>query len=148
MREVDKDSFFHHPASVIRPTSALMKLFTVDEANAMLPVVRGLAERVRRAYARMAAMQEEAQRAAEGAKLGGGGMSGGADYVAALSEMAECSWQLDNLGVQLKDYARGLVDFPSIRDGNIVLLCWHPDEGDRIEWWHDAEAGFAGRQPL
>jgi hypothetical protein len=56
--------------------------------------------------------------------------------------------ELDALGIQLKDYMRGLIDFPSLRDGRIVLLCWYLGEGDRIEWWHDLEAGFAGRQSL
>jgi hypothetical protein len=41
-----------------------------------------------------------------------------------------------------------LIDFPCLRDGRVVLLCWKADEGDSIEWWHDVEAGFAGRQPL
>ncbi len=75
-------------------------------------------------------------------------MHGGALYVAALVGLAEAVGRLDELGVQLKDYARGLVDFPSMRDGRVVLLCWQSGEGDQIEWWHDVEAGFAGRQPL
>jgi hypothetical protein len=125
-----------------------MKLFTVEEANALLPVVRPLAERIRRTYRRVTSAQEEARRAAEGAARGGGGMMGGAAYVEALAGLAECAGRLDELGVQLKDYERGLVDFPAEREGNIVLLCWHPGEGDQIEWWHDLEGGFAGRQPL
>jgi hypothetical protein len=44
--------------------------------------------------------------------------------------------------------ARQAVFQPSMRDGRVVLLCWKADEGDQIEWWHDLEAGFAGRQPL
>jgi hypothetical protein len=55
---------------------------------------------------------------------------------------------LESLGVQLKDYSQGLIDFPSMRDGRVVLLCWKADEGDQLEWWHDLETGFAGRQPL
>ena len=52
------------------------------------------------------------------------------------------------IGVQLKDFARGLVDFPSMRDGRVILLCWELGEGDHIEWWHEVEAGYTGRQPL
>jgi len=125
-----------------------MKLFTLEEANALLPTVRPLAERVRLTYRGVSSAQQAARRAAEGAAQGGGGMTGGPAYVAALTELAECAGQLEALGVQLKDYERGLVDFPAMRDGSVVLLCWHPDEGDRIEWWHDPEAGFAGRRPL
>ena len=126
-----------------------MKLFTISDANALLPTVRGIVGRIREAHARVAAAREEAKLAAEAGKsAGGGGMRGGASYVAALVRLAENAGQLEALGVQLKDYERGLVDFPSLREGRVVLLCWQHGEGDQIEWWHDLEAGFAGRQPL
>jgi hypothetical protein len=125
-----------------------MKLFTVEEANALLPAVREIVGRARRAYSRVEASKEAAKAAAEKARLGGGGIVGGSVYVAALSELAEHAGQLEALGVQLKDYGRGLIDFPCLRDGRVVLLCWQLGEGDRLEWWHEVEAGFAGRQPL
>jgi len=125
-----------------------MKLFTVEEANALLPTARGIVRQVQRAYKRVAASQEAARAAAERAKLGGGGILGGSLYVTALSELAEQAGRLEALGVQLKDYGRGLIDFPSLREGRVVLLCWQMGEGDRLEWWHEVEAGFAGRQPL
>ena len=125
-----------------------MKLFTVEDANALLPTVRGIVRRIQRAYRRVSAGQEGARAAAEGAGRGGGGMEGGSDYVLALTDLAEASGELEALGVQLKDYERGLIDFPTMRDGRVVLLCWQLGEGDELEWWHDLEAGFAGRQPL
>ena len=125
-----------------------MKLFTVEDANSLLPTVRGIVRKVQRAYARVSASQEQARAAAEGASRGGGGMEGGAAYVESLSELAEASGELEELGVQLKDYVRGLIDFPTLREGRVVLLCWQMGEGDRLEWWHEVEAGFAGRQPL
>ncbi|HEV7889900.1 MAG TPA: DUF2203 domain-containing protein [Pyrinomonadaceae bacterium] len=125
-----------------------MKLFNIEEANALLPTVRGIVRRVQRAYKRVAASQAAARVAAERAKLGGGGIIGGSLYISALSEMAEHAGRLEALGVQLKDYGRGLIDFPSLREGRVVLLCWQMGEGDRLEWWHEVEAGFAGRQPL
>jgi len=125
-----------------------MKLFTVEDANALLPTVRGIVRRVQRAYARVSASQEQARAAAEGAARGGGGMRGGPAYVMALTELAEASGELEALGVQIKDYERGLIDFPTLREGRVVLLCWQMGEGDELEWWHDLEAGFAGRQPL
>nr|MDQ3745855.1 DUF2203 domain-containing protein [Acidobacteriota bacterium] len=103
---------------------------------------------VQRAYRRVSAAQERARRAAEGASRGGGGMEGGSAYVLALTELAASSGELEELGVQLKDFERGLIDFPAMRDGRVVLLCWQMGEGDELEWWHDLEAGFAGRQPL
>ena len=125
-----------------------MKLFTVEEANELLPTVRRVVEKIRGAHAQVAGLQEAARAAAAGAALGGGGMEGGARYVRALTTLAGRVGQLEELGVQLKDYERGLVDFPSLREGRLVLLCWQWGEGDHIEWWHDLEAGFAGRQPL
>jgi hypothetical protein len=125
-----------------------MKLFTIEEANALLPTVRGIVRQVQRAYKRIAASQDAARIAADRAKLGGGGIAGGSGYVVALSELAEHAGRLEALGVQLKDYGRGLIDFPSLREGSVVLLCWQMGEGDRLEWWHDTEAGFAGRRPL
>jgi len=126
-----------------------MKLFSVDEANALLPTVRRIVATLARDYARVTAAREAAQAAAERAKEAGGGhMPGGDLYVRALAGLAERAGQLEALGVQLKDYERGLIDFPAMRDGRVVLLCWQLGEGDRIEWWHDLEAGFAGRQPL
>ena len=125
-----------------------MKLFTVEDANALLPTVRGIVRRVQRSYARVSAMQEQARQAAAGAAHGGGGMEGGSVYVLALSGLAEAAGELEALGVQLKDYERGLIDFPTMREGRVVLLCWQMGEGDELEWWHDLESGFAGRQPL
>jgi hypothetical protein len=75
-------------------------------------------------------------------------MPGGNIYVQLIEQLVTGSHQLESLGVQIKDYKRGLVDFPSMRDGRIVLLCWQLGEGNEVEWWHDIEAGFAGRQPL
>ncbi|HKR00177.1 MAG TPA: DUF2203 domain-containing protein [Pyrinomonadaceae bacterium] len=125
-----------------------MKVFSVEEANALLPTVRDIIARIQRTHARILSFQDAAKHAAEGAEQGGGGMTEGPRYVALLLELFSTTGEVEALGVQLKDYARGLIDFPSLRDGRVVLLCWQMGEGDQIEWWHDVEAGFAGRQPL
>ena len=75
-------------------------------------------------------------------------MAGGVQYAMILTHFTEEMSELEALGVQLKDFDRGLVDFPSLRDGRVVLLCWQLGEGDELEWWHDMDAGFAGRTPL
>jgi hypothetical protein len=125
-----------------------MKIFSVEEANVLLPTVRGILLVIRRAHSRLLAYREAAKEAAKGAEDGGGGMVGGSKYVSVLIELTTRTGELEELGVQLKDYERGLIDFPSLRDGRVILLCWQLGEGDQIEWWHDVEAGFAGRQPL
>jgi hypothetical protein len=125
-----------------------MKLFTIEEANSLLPSVRAIVKSIQRSHRRVISFQTTAQHAAEGAENGGGGMTQGPRYANLLIELSLGAGQLESLGVQLKDYSQGLIDFPSMRDGRVVLLCWKADEGDQLEWWHDIEAGFGGRQPL
>lgn len=125
-----------------------MKVFSIEEANALLPTVRHILQSIQRAHRRLLSRREAAQHASEGAEHGGGGMPGSAKYVQILTELASRTGELDALGIQLKDYERGLIDFPSLRDGRVILLCWQLGEGDELEWWHDVDAGFAGRQPL
>ena len=55
--------------------------------------------------------------------------------------------EIDEHGAQVKDLDEGLIDFPALRDGETVLLCWKLDE-DEIRYWHRVEDGFAGRRPL
>lgn len=125
-----------------------MKLFTLEEANSLLPSVRPIVKSIQRSHRRLSSFQNSARRAADAAEYGGGGMRRGSDYARLLVELSLLAGQLESLGVQLKDYRQGLIDFPSMRDGRVVLLCWKADEGEQLEWWHDVEAGFAGRQPL
>ena len=125
-----------------------MKLFTIQEANALLPNVRTIVGKIQQAHRRVTQFRDEAKEASEAAEKGGGGMSSGLAYAQALTDLTGTIAELEALGVQLKDFERGLVDFPSLRDGRVVLLCWQMGEGDELEWWHDVDAGFAGRTPL
>lgn len=125
-----------------------MKLFTIEEANALLPSVRDILMRLKRSRERLSRLSADAKLAAENAEQGGGGMSNGHVYATLLTNFTSEMGELESLGVQLKDFERGLIDFPSLRDGRVVLLCWQLGEGDELEWWHDVDAGFAGRTPL
>lgn len=125
-----------------------MKLFTIEEANALLPSVRQILRKIQRSRRRLSAFRQQSKLAAEGADQGGGGMEGGGLYAAILTNFTDEIAELDAIGVQLKDFDRGLVDFPSLREGRVVLLCWQLGEGDELEWWHDMDAGFGGRTPL
>jgi hypothetical protein len=125
-----------------------MKLFTIQEANALLPSVRSILAKIQRAHRKLGHYREDAKKAAAAAEQGGGGIESGVAYAAVLTELTLQLSELETLGVQLKDFERGLVDFPSLRDGRVVLLCWQLGEGDELEWWHDVDAGFAGRTPL
>jgi len=125
-----------------------MKLFTIEEANSLLPSVRPIVRSIQRSHRRVISFQTSANQAAAGAESGGGGMPEGPRYARLLVELSMGAGQLETLGIQLKDYSQGLIDFPSMRAGRVVLLCWKADEGDELEWWHDVEAGFGGRQPI
>jgi hypothetical protein len=124
-----------------------MRIFTVDEANGLIPYVRKSVGRIQKLYAHLAEFRESAKQAAVASEFGGG-MEGGAEYVKTLYEVGKLTTELHTVGIQLKDHSLGLVDFPSMRDDRVVLLCWKIGEGDEIEWWHEVEAGYAGRKPL
>lgn len=124
-----------------------MKLFTIAEANEMLSIVRPKLERLKRLSKRLAELRGQASAAAS-VSGSGGGMRGGSIYVSALFDIGQIATELGEVGIQLKDHERGLIDFPCHRDGRVVLLCWQLGEREEIEWWHEPEAGFAGRQRL
>ena len=90
----------------------------------------------------------DASRAAAGASDFGGGMEGGARYVNRLYQIGKLTTELHEMGIELKDHTSGLIDFPSMRGDRVVLLCWRLGEAEEIEWWHEMDAGFAGRQRL
>jgi hypothetical protein len=69
------------------------------------------------------------------------------EFAAAAAELERCLERLAELGVQVKDPESGLLDFPAVRDGEDVLLCWRVGE-DAVEWWHGLDEGFAGRRPI
>lgn len=124
-----------------------MKIFTVQEANELLPTIVPKLRALKNYYALINSMRDSAKAAAVASEFGGG-MEGGSNYVQNLYEIGKITTELNDLGVQLKDYTRGLIDFPSLREGRIVLLCWQLGENEEIEWWHEQDGGFAGRKPL
>ena len=124
-----------------------MKLFTVAEANDLLPRIIPKLESIQRYYVLIEVMRDES-RAAAAASDFGGGMEGGTRYVNTLYKIGKLTTELHELGIELKDHTSGLIDFPSMRGDRIVLLCWRLGETEEIEWWHETDAGFAGRQRL
>ncbi|HXG67267.1 MAG TPA: DUF2203 domain-containing protein [Blastocatellia bacterium] len=123
-----------------------IRTFSVSEARSLIP-------RLRRLMARLAAHREvllrltaDVDRARENAEKNGGSFKGPA-YIAHLTAFSAIIQEIHALGVQVKDFQAGLVDFPHEHEGRIVYLCWKPDEDD-LRWWHEVDAGFAGRQLL
>ena len=126
-------------------TGAHERHYTVEQANAALPWV---AERLQQIRDALAVLEEPAQaRALEHLDTVAGGAYPGREAAAALLAVMRAATQLEALDIVLRDPRQGLVDFPSIRDGDEVYLCWRLDE-ERVGWWHAPDAGFAGRQPL
>ena len=127
--------------------------FTVEEANELLAEVRPLAEEmVRRRRALAAAWQRRGELAAAIEGNGGGVRPQElAELEASIGteseELARCLDAIHELGAVVKDIDRGLVDFPALRDGEDVLLCWQLGENE-IRYWHGTEEGFAGRKEL
>ena len=119
--------------------------YTIAEANAALGWVRERLDRLR--AAREGLGDAEAREAlGEAAPQNGGGEPGRVVSEAFL-ELRDALHELQALEIVLRDLERGLVDFPAIRDGEEIYLCWEEGE-DEIGWWHDPESGYAGRQPL
>jgi hypothetical protein len=119
--------------------------YTVEQANAALGWVAERVDRLR--AAREGLNDEEARAALQDAGPTNGGGEPGRVVSDAFLEMRNALVELQAMEVVLRDLDRGLVDFPSIRDGREVFLCWEQGE-DEIGYWHDLDAGYGGRRPL
>jgi hypothetical protein len=122
------------------------RLFTVEEANALLPELKLLLEEV---SARRDAVREKApdvEPILRAAVTNGGGRAG-SEYGVEAYRLYRAIAEIREHGVLLKDLDTGLLDFPHEREGRVVFLCWRPPE-ERVEYWHEIEAGYAGRRPL
>lgn len=122
-----------------------MRLFTLEEADALLPEVKQAWRQIDRARASMQRLAPEARLASR--QTGGGGIRHAGEYVTSLTTFISGIQEILEMGVEIKDIEKGLCDFPHMRDGRVVYLCWMKGE-DTIEWWHDTDTGFSGRQPL
>lgn len=130
-----------------------MRLYTVEEAQAALPEIIPVLEGVRAAYVELRALQASLSAEVRGASgdghlLANPWQEGGTNRVEELSrELRRGAGELDRRGVELKDPEKGLIDFFHDHYGRVVYLCFQLGEA-RIQYWHELQAGFAGRQPL
>src|ERR1700687_2864138 len=122
------------------------RIFTLAEAQGLIPQLRSLIEEISEAWNRIRELNPEIQKARDAAAFDGFSKSG-VEYVEAVSHLMLLIHQVKDMGVILKDADKGLCDFPYMRKGKVVYLCWQLGE-ERIEYWHDIEAGFGGREPL
>ncbi|HZD80089.1 MAG TPA: DUF2203 domain-containing protein [Actinomycetota bacterium] len=119
------------------------RVYTPEEADATLPELRALLERVR--ANRQVILREVERIKATVARDGGG--HGGKGYWEASAALKADVQSLAERDILLRDPETGLVDFPAERDGRPIFLCWRMGE-ERVGHWHEIHSGFVGRQPL
>ncbi len=124
----------------------LKRYFTLDEANAALGRLRPLVGEMLAIRQELLLIQPELEQALQKAPGNGGGKVA-SQAVAYFERLEELIGRIQEMGVELKDINSGLLDFPAMRDGREVYLCWRYGE-EEIRFWHEIDAGFAGRQPL
>jgi hypothetical protein len=121
--------------------------YTVEQANSMRNWVTERVKRIRHVQAELVALGDRASEAIASLDPENGGSYPGRDAAPALVELSRAMCELEAVDIVLRDVDRGLVDFPALRNGEEVYLCWLIDE-DEIRYWHEPDAGFAGREPL
>jgi len=122
------------------------RYYTPKEANQTLEVVRpmveelmGIGERIRQHQPEIWAVVEKS--------AGNGGNPALSKMLPDFDRLDVILHQLQDMGIEVKDLSTGLIDFPAVKDGGVVYLCWKYNEAS-IQFWHEIEAGFAGRQPI
>jgi hypothetical protein len=119
--------------------------YTRDEARALLP-------KVRKWLKRLVQLRNDLQKYDKrlgtimkpGCDLGGEVVN---EWVKALADVKTTLMEFQRREIQIKDLERGLIDFPAIIDDKEVFLCWEQEEDD-IDFWHDLDSGYAGREKL
>lgn len=122
------------------------RYFTPEEANETLRELRPLVGQMLEIRRELLDLQPELEPVLQKV-LGNGGGRVATQAVAYFERLEELIGRIQQMGVELKDINSGLLDFPSMRDGREVYLCWRYGE-EEIRFWHEIDAGFAGRQPL
>lgn len=130
------------------------KNFTLEEAQSLLPVLEALLKRAIDAKKALEGIQEEMQALGRRVFLSGG-MFLDVEQMrrrktlldAHIQQARDSLGEIEAIGVQVKDLDTGLLDFPCLLDGEVVLLCWKMGE-ERIEFWHTLDGGFRARQPV
>jgi len=120
--------------------------FTLQQANEALKIIRPLMDDVQEIRQKILASQPEAWPAIE-KSAGNGGNKALSSIVSEFEKLDALIHQILDTGVQIKDINIGLLDFSAVRDGHEVYLCWQYGEDD-IAYWHEVNAGYAGRQPI
>jgi len=122
------------------------QFFTIQEANEALKIIRPIMDEVQAIREKILANQPDAWPAVE-KSAGNGGNKTMSRLVEDFEKLDALVHQILDTGAQIKDINIGLLDFSALRDGREVYICWKYGEDD-IAFWHDTDAGYAGRQPI
>ena len=124
----------------------MSRYFTLEQANETLTIIRPLMDEVQAIREKILATQPDAWSAIE-KSVGNGGSRTLSKIVQDFEKLDALVHQILDTDVLIKDINIGLLDFPALRNGREVYLCWQYGEGD-IAFWHEIDAGYAGRQPI
>jgi hypothetical protein len=121
------------------------KHYTRDEANALLPQIRVWLQQLEVLRASLRKHDQRVESLLDaGTDRGGPTVN---DWVRTMADIQHVLEEFRKREILIKDADRGLIDFPAIMGGREVFLCWESGEGN-VEYWHDLEAGYGGREPL
>lgn len=121
------------------------KHYSIEEARALLPEVRQWLTKIQQVRRSLESVNQRLTPLMKvGDDIGGSNVN---KMVRLVADLNETLAEFHTREIQLKDIDRGLLDFPAIIGGREVFLCWEQDEDD-IEFWHDIDAGYAGREKL
>lgn len=135
-----------HPPNVSVYTFPMPRYFTLQEANETLNFIRPLMDEIQQIRRKILEKQPEAWPAIE-KSAGNGGNRALSSLVQDFEKLDALVHRIQGTDVLIKDINLGLLDFSALKDGREVYLCWQYGEGE-IAFWHEVEAGFAGRQPI
>lgn len=131
-----------NPSPTVAPIEEGKKYFNLTEANRSLPYVRRVVRDICDAYRRAVTLQQKMEFPLPDQDT----QAMRDEYEAIMGRLNLLVDELTLVGVELKDYDKGLVDFPAVHHGREVLLCWRLGE-EQVDHWHEVESGFSGRQP-
>jgi hypothetical protein len=137
-----------------QPDEEPTRLFTIEEANELLPQIRRILNQLQEARQKLQETQEQLSDRFHGGPRANGHAAPHSEIARLMTASEDAQAQIgaaaaaiQELGGELKDPDRGMVDFRSMRDGRVVYLCWLLEEPG-VMYWHDLDAGYRGRQRL
>ena len=122
------------------------RCFTLHDANRALVLVKRILADVTEDYARLVDLQEIID-AAQLGDIGRQARRAQEDILIVAERLQHCAEEIEQIGVELKDWSVGVVDFPCAAGGRLVHLCWRLGEPE-VAYWHEVDAGFAERRPI